>query len=179
MRKILLVLISILVCPALAQAAKYGEDSPYAIIPVNSKLVLKQTITFEPDQISIKLRRVGDFPKAVNPYQKSTVCEFDLYNRLPEARVIEPTEFRIIKVVKDVEYVSAGNIETASLFGYSTSGPAWEIHSVIMYLKSEAYPYVYSMTCSYQDNIGEGDPLSITLIRWAVGRVFELELAPD
>jgi hypothetical protein len=91
--------------------------------------------------------------------------------------VIEPTEFNIIKVVKDEEYVSAGNVRTASLFGYGTSGPAWEIHSVVMYLRSDAYPYVYSMTCSYQDNINEGDPLSITLLRWAVGRVFDIELA--
>jgi hypothetical protein len=102
-----------------------------------------------------------------------------LYNRSPEQRVIEPTEFLIIKVVKDIEYVSAGNNVVASLFGHSTSGPAWEIHSVILYLKSDVYPYVYSMTCSYQDNISEGDPLSVTLIRWALGRVFELKLAAE
>jgi hypothetical protein len=161
-----------------ALAAKYPEDSPYSKIPVGSKLVLKTPITVPAGKISVKLSKQGDPPATIDPDQYDTECRLVMWQRAKQTRVIEKGAFTITKVRKDEEYVSTGHILPVGRFaGSGDGGPGWELHQVFLTLSSEQYPGVYQVECAYQDTFGEGIPLSVTLLRWAMSGEFDLIIA--
>lgn len=154
-------------------------DSPYSQIPVGSKLVLKRPLTVPADRVAVGLSSAGDPPAGVLPDQRDTSCELEMRRRAAAARTIGPDEFIVTKVRRDIEYVGLTPLQVAALgrLAYRQAGPGWEIHSVVLYLRSERQPDVYLVRCKYQDTIREGDPLGVTTVRWALGGDFDVELA--
>lgn len=156
------------------------DDSPYSQIPAGSKLILKRPLQIPADRLAVGLSSAGDPPAGVLPGQRDTSCELEMRRRETAARTIAPDEFVISKVRRGVDYVSLEPAKVAGLGGIAArvAGPAWEIHSVTLYLHSERHPDVLWVTCRYQDTIYEGDPLGVTTVRWALGGDFDLQLAP-
>jgi hypothetical protein len=186
MRPTLLLPILLIALNACAYNPPKDVNSPYYKVPVGSRLILKHPIDIPADVVAVALASAGDPPKSVHPYQRDAGCEIEMWSKKPVTRTLQPGTFEVIKVVQDIEYVQREPIRLASVyFGIGVdiggwggdAGPAWEIHSAVMYLRSKDYPDVYRVTCDYKDNVSEGKPLSITTIRWALGGDFELQLA--
>jgi hypothetical protein len=195
MRPILLLSILVIALGACAYTPPKDVNSPYYKVPVGSTLILKHPIEIPADVVAVGLASAGDPPRAVHPYQRDTGCELEMWSKIPETRTLQPGIFEVIKVVQDIEYVQREPVRLAGVsFGIGVGigdggvgmsvgssgagdpGPAWEIHSAVLYLRSRNYPDVYRVTCDYRDNVSEGMPLSITTIRWALGGDFDLQL---
>jgi len=160
-------------------------NSPYYKVPVGSTLILMRPIEIPFNEVSVRLVNAGDPPKTIHPYHYDTTCELEMWSKKPVTRTVTPDVFSIIKVTDDVDYVQREPVKLAEVyfgigFGFGggfSDGPGWEVHRASLYLRSKDNPDVFRVECEYQDTAGEGIPLSINTIRWALGGDFELRMA--
>lgn len=164
---------------ACAYTPPRDENSPFSVVPVGSKLILKQPIEIPPDALAVGLSSARDPLPGVPRYQRDTDCELELRTKVPKTRTLMPGTFEVIKMVKDTEYVSLEPVKVAQIgIGVgSPAGPGWEVHSVDLFLRSADYPDVYRVHCEYKETFREGDPIGVTVLRWAMGGDFDIQLA--
>lgn len=178
MKQTAALLVLMLLCSACAYTPPRDIDSPFFAVPVGSKLILNHPLEIAYELVAVGLSSAGDPPPEVPRYQRDAACELEVRTRLPRWRTIEPDEFIVTRVVREITYVGTGPLRLAGLEVAGTgSGPGWEIHHTIMYVHSARQPDVLRVSCRYNETLGEGEHLTARTIGWALGGDFTLELA--
>lgn len=157
-----------------------SENSPYYPVPVGSKLVLNEPLTFPAGDVSLYVQGKPLSYFGANKYY--AYCKFELWTRLDKARTIQPDTFTITRVSRESRYTRRQTPSTMTAAYRTVSrddsgGVGYETTSWVMYLHSDKQPDVYRITCEHWQEPIEARPLSIAEMRTAFGDVFTLELA--
>lgn len=168
----LLILFPLMLLSACQMAATRDEASPFYLPPAGSRLVLKQALTIPPENVGVFIqggRAVGN--REVDQYLPH--CRLEVRERRETAQTVNPDEFRVQRVRRDVQVVS--NTETTRLVRVA-HGPSFFIYRTLLALESARQPQVRTLVCQYWGDPALEDHLSIRDMRQALGDVMTLEL---
>jgi len=150
------------------------ENSPFVPVPVGSSLVLKRSIVVPAERFDAYLQEADNAPAALNRDERDAGCILEMRNRQKSPRTIEPATFSITKVADGLYYTMRRVIQVAF---DSIDTPTTETHTVTLYLHSDKYPNVRSVSCEVDADFATGYPVTIATIRWALGGHFDLRIA--
>ena len=140
-------------------------------------MTLNRDVTIKRNEVAVYVQEgeLLDY-NGVDWYQPN--CKFEIYTISDQPRQVAADSFRITRVVDEIESSSvvsttryaalnmASLLDHSQVFNYAT----------MMYLKSDAQPDVYRMTCQHWEDIVDDRYLSIEQMRQAMGEVFSLEV---
>jgi hypothetical protein len=148
------------------------EQSPFFTPPAGSRLLLKQALTIPAEMVGVFIqggRAVGN--RDVDQYYPH--CRLEVRERLDTAQTVEPDEFLVQRVRRDIEVVS--NTPAAPLRRVS-HGPSFFVYRTLLDLKSARQPQVRILICQYWGHPALDNHLSIHDIRRALGELMVLQL---
>jgi hypothetical protein len=153
-------------------------NSPYYSVPVGSTLTLNKEIEIPAGHVSMYMQRGKQYLGYGDVEKYYPSCKFELNTPLKDVRqIVHPDVFTIYKVVRDTYVVQSNAVMLASIvMDGSGDGPTALTFSTIMYLRSEKQPDVFRLTCEHWDDPTDGDHLTISDIRKALGDMFTLNL---
>lgn len=135
------------------------ENSPYFVIPADSRLVLHQAVTVPAFAASIYLQGGSWMPwTQISRYHPH--CKFELQQPLESAQTVTPDEFVIVRAGEEVE-----------------TQEGLEIRARVLELRSMRQPQVRRLSCAIWQTAAGGQPVSGRELRQALGNVFTLHLA--
>jgi hypothetical protein len=135
-----------------------NEQSPFYAVPVGSRLILNQDLSFGPSQVSLYVQN-GKILRLSEVHKYSPFCKFELFHRVDAARTIAPDEINVTKVLQEHSsgtFSQTGQLHYARLSlqqlaqsgnGDQQGGGSPESFTVRMDLRSEKQPEVFRMTC--------------------------------
>lgn len=163
------------------------EASPYSSVPTGSTLILNKPITIQPEQVAVFVQH-GNIVQAGRFDIYRPNCKFELFKISEQSRTVQPSKFRITKIVDEMETVQ----RSESVFlAMNNSRPSehlsWGMmlgasdnemynYATVMYLSSDTQKDVYRMTCKHWESIIDDNYLSIKQMREAMGEWFTLEV---
>jgi hypothetical protein len=168
----LLILIPLVLLSACTLTPARDEASPFYLPPAGSRLVLEQTLTIAAETVGVFIqggRAVGD--REVNQYYPH--CRLEVRDRRDSAQTVDPDDFRVRRVRRDIQTVS--NFRAGPLVRVGT-GPSFFIYRTIFDLESPRQPSVRILVCQYWGHPALDNHLSIREMRRALGAVMRLEL---
>ena len=184
--RVTLVSVGLAVVLAACQTAYQGnENSPYYVVPVDSRLILTQEIGFDRGQVSIYVQN-GKILRFAEVQKYDPFCKFELFHLIETARTIAPDEIRVIKAFQEHKFdtfartgmwhyaqLSARHLAQSGSFG--DGGPSLQSFTVQMDLRSSAQPEIFRMTCArWAAYPSAYEHLSITEIRQTLSPLFTL-----
>jgi len=167
------------------QSPPFSPDSPLSPVPVQSRLILHETLTIPTDQLSLWFQDGKQMLKNdLNFYHPH--CKFETLNKQDSPKQVRPDTFSIHKVVRWDNYVS-NTVRLAQLrFGVGMgmvakdSGGIGPLNAATeMFLKSEKQPDVYRMVCSQWEDANDLNHVTINQIQRTLGKIFTLELPAE
>ncbi len=168
----LLILIPLVALGACSLTPARDEASPFYVPPAGSRLVLKQTLTIPAENVGVFIqsgRAVGN--REVDQYLPH--CRLEVRDRRETAQTVNPDEFRVERVRRDVQVVS--NTRTGPLVRVG-HGPSFFIYRSLLDLRSARQPQVRTLVCQHWGHPALDDHLSIRDMRRALGEVMSIEL---
>jgi hypothetical protein len=147
------------------------ENSPYSEVPAGSILTLKREVVIPANRFVAYLDHATDLPDSLTDDEKETGCGLNMRRTHNQARTIKPSSFKVLQSKNDVEYTLRKPLQVA--FG-GVEMPNLERNSTTIFLQSEKYPEVLSVSCAFDSYFSKGYPLSVTVIRWALGGHFDI-----
>lgn len=167
-------------------SARYqgDESSPYYVVPIGTRVVLKQALSVAPEQVGVYIQngKVLPWPQ-VNAYYAH--CKFELRERKDTEQKVAPEAFIVTRVVQDVVHmVNWGRWQTAGLSlgmrvgNMDDGGASVQTFATYLYLGSERQPRVFRLGCGHWAYPGTryAEHLSIAQMRKALGELITLEL---
>jgi hypothetical protein len=135
-----------------------GESSVWFKVKPGSKLVLNKALEIPSGQAHVVLQK-GAVTGAVDQYTIN--CSFE--GRSPGPQTINPDSFLIANSSNQQEWVSRP--DTMNFYK-------------VFRLKSAQQPDVEKLVCSYWDGAMAGKPVTVKLVRKALGEYVTFEFAP-
>jgi hypothetical protein len=149
------------------------ERSPFYTPPPGSRLLLKQVLTIPAEMVGVFIqggRAVSN--REVDQYYPH--CRLEVRERRETEQTVEPDEFVIEQVRRDVEVVS--NTDAVPVRVSHGGGPSFFIYRTLLYLKSAHQPQVRLLICQHWGDPALDTHLSIHDIRQALGELMVLQL---
>lgn len=169
------------------QTASYegNENSPFFPVPAGSTLKLTRTLSIPANQVAVFLQG-GEVVASDRINQYYPHCKFELRRRLDTAQTVQPDTFEITKVVQEIGHSVA--LDGVQLAGVSVGigvnigmrggdGATLQAYSTRLSLRSGRQPEVLRISCGQSALPHEGQHVSISELRQALGDVLTLELA--
>lgn len=156
------------------------EDSPSAVIPAGSRLILRQDVSVPAGRASLLIQggRVVSYAE-LNVYQAH--CRLEVSRVQDTAQAVPADEFTITKVLyteRPMPGAAAALLAGRAVGGIRVGeGVGPYVFATHMVLHSARQPEVRSLTCQRWDDPANGVHLTIREIRQALGDIFTLELA--
>ena len=170
------------------QTAVYegNENSPVYPVPAGSTLTRTRGLTIPAEQVAVFLQG-GEVVASGGINQYYPHCKFELLRRLDKAQTVQPDSFEITKVVQEIGH-SVG-LDGLQLAGVSIGigiragadgdgdGASLQTYSTRMTLRSARQPEVFRLSCGQAALPHEGQHVSISEMRKALGNVLTLDMA--
>jgi len=161
---------------------KGNENSPYYVMPPDSRAVLHRELQIPGDDVSVFIQdgRVMPFSEVRKYYPH---CKFELYTRRTEARAVMPDDFRVTRTVREEAHsAGSGLLQLARLsFGifadFDNGGPTLIAFVTRMYLRSEKQPDIFRLTCAQWGHLPDDGHVTIAEMRRALGELITLHIA--
>ena len=170
--RLALLLIAVVVLGGCQSTSARDEASPFYVPPAGSRLVLQKTLTIPADTVGVIIqggRAVSH--RDVDQYYPH--CRLEVRDRRDTAQTVNPDDFLVRRVRRDVEVVSNPRVGPVVRVGH---GPSFFIYRTIFDLESPRQPSVRTLVCQYWGDPALNDHLSIREIRRALGETMRLEL---
>ncbi len=166
---ILLITFSLMACESLLV-----DGSPFAEVPLNSRLVLKQELEIPSGQVAVFLQD-GKIVTAAAVRVRQPNCKFEIRTIEDRVRKVMPDEFRIIRYFLDRNFVSSGKIMVASvgMVISSAASATAEVYTTEMFLHSDMQPDVLRLSCEHWEDPADGEYLTLDQIKQALGQVIQ------
>ena len=176
------IFIPLLLVLVACSSGPYPVTSPYYLIPAGSKLILKQELTILPNAGRVYIQ----YGRVVSPVEKNNYyahCSFLSWKVLDTAQVIKPDTFIITKTQHLEDIVTrkqARQVATNTLaFGmFGNSAPQALVYSTELSIHSKTQPAIRRFICSYWENPGDAQHLTVAQIQQALGKIAEIQLSP-
>ncbi len=164
------------------QAPPFSPDSPLSGVPVQSRLILHQSLTIPANKLSLWFQDGKQIPeKLLDRYYPH--CKFETFTMKTRAKTIETDTFVIYKVVRWDDYAMQSIQLARTQFGIGIGihgtldgGPSFVNVATEMFLKSDKQPDVYRLVCSQWEDPVDWNHVTINQIRNTLGNIFTLEL---
>jgi hypothetical protein len=172
MHRVLIWIPLLLLLTGCAQRYIGDERSPFYEPPAGSRLLLKQTLTIPAEMVGVFIqggRAVSN--REVDQYYPH--CRLEVRERRETAQTVEPDEFVVQRVRRDIKVVSnppAGPLVRVDF------GPSFFIYRTHLDLSSARQPQVSTLICQHWGDPALDDHLSIRDMRRALGEVMVLQL---
>jgi hypothetical protein len=166
------VFLSILGCQSVPDLRR---DSAYYSGFVGSTIRLHMPLVIASDKVSVYMQwgKLMDF-KFLDLYQPS--CKFEIRTMQQRSRIVEPDQFKIVRVIRDAEFVEYNRQYLASLLmTFFDNSPTAVVYSTELYLHSEKQPDVLRLTCSYWEDPMDASHLTVNQIQEAMGNILTLD----
>jgi hypothetical protein len=150
------------------------ELSPFYTPPAGSRLLLQQAVTIPAEMTGVFIqggRAVSN--REVDQYYPH--CRLEVRERRETAQIVEPDEFLIRRVRRDIEVVTNTGTEPLRRVSHG-GGPSFFIYRTLLDLKSERQPQVRVLICQHWGDPALDTHLSIRDIRQALGTLMVLQL---
>ena len=174
--------ISLIVLLALVSACQQvpvrDVNSPYFAVPLGSNIVLHKTLAIPAGKAGVFIQS-GTVVRENDVDRYHANCKFEVRTVSGDAgQEIRPDGFSVYKVTQDTELVLAKPMVVAGLRLVSgeDGGPMAGIYATTMYLRSKSQSDVFRLTCQHWDDPVNGEHLTITQIRRALGEIMTLQL---
>jgi hypothetical protein len=177
-RVILLISIMLLVScqPAYLKDGRPNEDSPYFEVPVDSKLVLNQTLTVPAYARNVFFQRGQVLPfYYVNEF--IDYCALTVYAQKQVPQTIKPDTFVVTKVYREYLYqLAQASLMVAQAF-QDDDGESWYVLATQMELQAKNQSDVIRLTCAAWGLPQDISNVTVAGIRKSLGQIATLELA--
>lgn len=162
-----------------------NEKSPFYLVPVGSILKLTRELIIPANQVAVYLQGGEVIPSGrINQYYPH--CKFELLRRLDTPQTVQPDNFEITKAVQEIGHTVA--LDDLRLARVSVGigvhigmkggdGSSLQAYSTRLVLRSARQPNVFRLSCGQEALPHEGEHVSISEMRKALGGVITLELA--
>lgn len=128
------------------------------------------------NSFGVILTEGGDPSPEIRRDERDTRCVLETHRRLTSGLSIKAAaEFRVASTERRQDFVSRKPVQVA--FGGFQDATS-ETNITVINLQSEIYPDIRNIRCTVTVDFGMGRPISVTLIRWAIGGNFHL-LVPE
>jgi hypothetical protein len=192
------VMLGILLSACQGMSFKNEPVSVRALVPVGSKLTLKQPLEIPEERSSIWIYRGKvEIYKNVDVYYPH--CQFRMQKVSKSRRVVQPDSFVITKINEWEDYTYSDHIRVAGLdvvdarisgsvgigvgggavavgAGVGDGGPSLIKYATILSLKSGKQPQVKEMVCLHWGDRGMIEALTLEETRGALGSLFSIEV---
>lgn len=156
------------------------EVSPEYRLPAGSKLVLLKDLSIPADSASIYLQGGRILPfGGVDLYHPH--CKFELRTLKPAPQRVHADTFVIVKVRRESDYAQDTRVQWLAGRGvmFMSDGPSPQMYATLIFLRSEAQPDVFRLTCGHWENPVDAEHLTIGQICQVLGDVFTLKLLDE
>lgn len=183
--KLIGILITIMLLASCQTSAYEGnENSPFYLVPAGSTLTLTRSLTIPAEQVAVFLQG-GEVVASGGINQYYSHCKFELRRRLDKAQTVQPDSFEITKVTQEIGHsVTLHDLQLAGVSigigihaGADSDGASLQTYSTRMTLRSARQPGVFRLSCGQAALPHEGQHVSISEMRKALGSVFTLDVA--
>ncbi len=162
-----------------------NEKSPFYLVPAGSTLKLTRDLTIPANQVAVFLQGGEVIPSdRINQYYPH--CKFELRRRLDTPQAVPPDSFEITQVVQEIGHSVASEGQQVARMSVGiginiglTGGDGASLQTYItrLVLRSTRQPEVFRLSCGQAALPHEGEHVSISEMRQALGNVFALDLA--
>ena len=156
------------------------EDLPEYRLPVGSTLVLLEDVSIPANSASIYLQGGRILPfGGVDLYHPH--CKFELRTLRPAPQRVDADTFVIVKVRRESDYARDTRVQWLAGGGvmFMSDGPSPQMYATLIFLRSEAQPDVFRLTCGHWEDPVDAEHLTIGQICQALGDVFTLKLIDE
>lgn len=185
MKALMTLVTGLLLSACQTMAYEGNENSPFYLVPPGSTLTLTRHLTVPANEVAVFLQG-GEVAASGRINQYYPHCKFELRRRLDTAQSVQPDSFEIIKVVQEIGHSVA--LDGLQLAGVSVGigvhmgmkngdGASLQAYSTRLSLRSARQPEVLRLSCGQSALPHEGQHVSISEMRKALGSVFTLEVA--
>jgi hypothetical protein len=162
--------------PAYLKDGRPNENSPYFEIPVESKLVLHQTLTVRPYSRNVFFQNGRAMPFFdVNEF--IDYCALTLYAQKQVPQTIKPDTFVVTKVYREYLYQLASASVMLAQVMQNNDGETWHVLATQMELQAKNQPDVIRMTCAAWGLPQDISNVTLAGIRKSLGEIATLEVA--
>jgi len=174
MRPIALPLLCLLLS-ACQTAGPLDEDSRYQVLPIGSRLVLKQELTIPAHNAGVVLQggRVVSGGQGVNQYHPH--CRLEVRDVRETVQTVAADEFVVRRARYETQTVALPGLMKAARL-YAGDGPGFLIFRTVLDLRSERQPHVRWLTCQQWGDPTLDQHVTIREIRQTLGEIFMLQL---
>jgi len=153
-----------------------NEASPYFTVPVDSKVILRKSVTVPAGEETAFFQRGQAMPwNKVNQY--GTYCSLKLAVRRDAPQTINPDELVVRKVTQEnrfrVAYAPGTKLATLD----TDSSFTYEVLSTVMQVQSARQPDIKEMACADWSTPQGITPISVRKMRQALGDWADLQIA--
>jgi hypothetical protein len=157
----------------------HDENSPYYVLPSDSRLLLKQELTIPAHSAGVVLqagRVVSD--KDINQYHPH--CRLEVHDVRETTQAVAADEFLVRRAHQENRQVSGPGLMKADTrdLRKTRGSPSFYIFRTILALESSRQPQVRWLTCQQWGEPAFGQHVTIREIRQTLGEVILLQL-PD
>jgi hypothetical protein len=178
MRSVLL--IPLLLALSACSSGPYPVSSPYYLIPAGSKVVLKQELTILPNAARVYIQ----YGRVVSPIEKNNYyahCSFLSWQVLGSEQLIKPDTFIVIETrhLEDIVQLDTGRQLASNVLAYGVFGdsaPQALVYSTELTIHSDTQPDIRRFICSYWENPGDAQHITVAQIQQALGNIAEIQL---
>jgi hypothetical protein len=164
---------------AACAAPQRSPDSPYYVLPENSRLVLLRAIAIPPPGVSVWLQN-GEVVTTRDRY--APACKLEMRTRTEDARSVTPDTFVVKRVSREDEAVAIDSpvrhVGRVGSEGDGDSPMAYEMRTV-WYLESPRQPDVFRLTCAHWDRPWFPQHLTLNQITKTLQGLFRIEPASE
>ena len=179
----LLILVGLLTLVGCTATKPLDENASYWTVPPGSRLVLLKPIAMASGVASVHFQ--DGVPRSfaeVDRYRP--YCKVEMWTLMDEARTIIPDTFMIKRVVRDFEYVRAGeqqvNLAVRGLIpvglSHDSDSPMAAVMRTELFVDSPRQPDVYRVSCAHWEPYTDAHHLSIRELRNGLQGLFRLDI---
>ncbi len=163
---------------ACASHETYEGSPPSHRTPPGSYFTLEQTIEIPGEETTVYIQR-GRILQSHEVEEWAPHCFFQLYTLVEEPRVVEPGQFEVQRVTREMSPLWVG-LPTEVAYGGDSSGPTQLFFRTRYYLNSPSQPDVWRMNCQIDRMEAQGPSfetyLTVDQVRETLAGIFSLVL---
>ncbi|MGD8796658.1 MAG: hypothetical protein PVH51_07380 [Thiohalophilus sp.] len=165
------------------QAPPFSPDSPLSPVPVNSTLVLQESLSIPAGKVSLWFQDGRQrLSRDVDRYEPN--CKFETLKMQDSEKTVNPDSFRIYKVVRWDDYamqpIKLAASGTSMRVLMADGGSVTHLNvTTEMFLRSENQPDVYRLVCSQWEDAADAEHVTINQMRRALGNTFSLKIPAE
>lgn len=162
--------------PAYLKDGRPNENSPYFEIPVDSKVVLHQTLTVPAYTRNVFFQR-GQVLLFYYVNEFIDYCALTVYAKKQVPQTVKPDTFVVTKVYREYLYdLADASVVLAQAF-QDDDGETWHVLATQMELQAKNQPDVIRLTCAAWGLPQDISNVTLAGIRKSLGEIATLELA--